>query len=442
MKNQYTSPKDWQFFQSYAGLLPTLSYLGYIAQLISALTEFGVIYALVHQSMADTFPQYALPASLFGAVLGTAFLEVGLRRFLPYSFRAFYFRRFSGLHLAISLPLLFMTLALVFASGYLSVQGSLEIVRQSAPGAPIGSDTLALQRAARQEAATLGLWATDSTLLERRFDPPLNNALLKHQSAVQRETNLWRNRGMALPRARRAELEAGYSTERAVILQQKADAFQKAQDARDMRLEKIEAEKAAALAQLNRQNQASALRADQKIALYGNGLAKFTILALGILILSIGIEEAHRKGSGIEEIVTLRTSDIKNGLLDEFAQATRKRTEQLMLAWIHRIYPPGPTSTGERPLAALPKLYPRDVPESSSSSPLFTILDEPYSHSCQQCATPFTPNTTWQKFCSKDCRMAFHEGKHGKKYLPTKVYRAQQRAEERKQKVMGLFELG
>lgn len=38
---------------------------------------------------------------------------------------------------------------------------------------------------------------------------------------------------------------------------------------------------------------------------------------------------------------------------------------------------------------------------------------------CAQCGALFRYRTTWQKFCSTDCKLAFHEAKHGRKFDPT-----------------------
>jgi H+/gluconate symporter-like permease len=102
MKVQYSLPKDEKFFGDYASLAPTLVALGYLAQVVNALTEFGVVYSIVKASLQDFFPNYAPAVGLFGAIIGTAFLEVGLRKFIPYSVRAILYKRFAGLHLFIS----------------------------------------------------------------------------------------------------------------------------------------------------------------------------------------------------------------------------------------------------------------------------------------------------------------------------------------------------
>jgi hypothetical protein len=46
---------------------------------------------------------------------------------------------------------------------------------------------------------------------------------------------------------------------------------------------------------------------------------------------------------------------------------------------------------------------------------------------CQHCETLFRPKTTWQKFCTIDCREAFHEAKHGQPFKPGQFHKAKNR---------------
>lgn len=42
---------------------------------------------------------------------------------------------------------------------------------------------------------------------------------------------------------------------------------------------------------------------------------------------------------------------------------------------------------------------------------------------CQQCGTHYRPRTTWQKFCSDDCRLAYHAARHGQPFEPGGIWR-------------------
>jgi hypothetical protein len=169
MKSYYTPPQNHQFFQSYYRLTPTLRLMGYLAQVITALAEIGISYRLILSSVAEVFPEYATPVAYSGAIMVTVFLEVGLRRFLPFAFRAVLYRRFSGLHLLISVPVLLITAALIVALGFLSVQGSHEVVRQIAPDPEMIPEDPILLRSEEESDHVLQLWRSDSALLEQQY---------------------------------------------------------------------------------------------------------------------------------------------------------------------------------------------------------------------------------------------------------------------------------
>ena len=42
---------------------------------------------------------------------------------------------------------------------------------------------------------------------------------------------------------------------------------------------------------------------------------------------------------------------------------------------------------------------------------------------CQQCGKHYRPRTTWQKFCSDDCRLAYHAARHGQPFEPGGIWR-------------------
>ena len=58
-------------------------------------------------------------------------------------------------------------------------------------------------------------------------------------------------------------------------------------------------------------------------------------------------------------------------------------------------------------------------------------VEYPYFH------TPFTPRTSWQRFCHTSYRQEYHGKKHGKPYLPRKLYQVRRR--EAGKAVVGLF---
>jgi hypothetical protein len=339
MKFSLTLPKNEQFFQSYAGLIPTLYRLGFLAQLLSALTEVGVLFSLIYASLADVFPQYALPAAIAGAAIGTAMLEVGLRKFLPYSFRAILYKRFAGLHLAMSLAILAVTAGLLAASGLLSFQGSREMVEQVAPPPKLessaGADTLY-----REEAAAI----------EARFAAQIAAAIAAGQAAAKAEgAKLERlehrekttGRSYATSKARIGEkvaaIEADAALAAAALETSKAEALAAAEDRRTASRGKVEAG-----------NDAAKEKAAARTGRWGYGLAYFTVLALLFLVCSIGLHEAYLKGSEIEEEAAPTQYFFQQSVFADFLGAIGNRWQYLARSAIQRIEegtPPPPLPT-------------------------------------------------------------------------------------------------
>ena len=174
MKIHFSLPKDEGFFNSYATLTPTLYKLGFLAQVVSALTEIGIIYSLVYSALVDFFPGIAHLAALFGAVVGTAFLEIGLRKFIPYSFRAILYKRFQGLHLVMSVFIFAVAIGLLFSSGLLSFKGSKDLVAAVTPPAN-QQTTIAIDSFFRQQSAsTQGRFDAQASALQEKFKALIN----------------------------------------------------------------------------------------------------------------------------------------------------------------------------------------------------------------------------------------------------------------------------
>jgi hypothetical protein len=163
--------------------VPTLFKVGFIAQLISAVTEITIIYALIFNSLQDFSPGYARVMSIVGAVIGTALLEVGLRKFTPYSIRAILYRKFSGLDLVMSIFIFLATLGLLGASGYLSFTNSKEIVRSVAPAPDLQTDDQVKEEYALQLANVNSQYSSDSAAIAGRYADQVT-AKNKHFAAL------------------------------------------------------------------------------------------------------------------------------------------------------------------------------------------------------------------------------------------------------------------
>jgi hypothetical protein len=427
MKTYYTAPSNLEFYQAYSGLVSTLRVTGYLAQAISALTEFGVIFSLIKSSLVEIFPDYATQWALLGAILGTLFLEAGLRKFLPFSFRVILYHRYQGLHLPISISVVAVTVALVLTSALLSYQGSREMAVSIVPLPQAVTDAPVLQRQEKANAEAMLQWQGDSLAIEQEYQAAMAETGTRYALRIAQEK---RTPGYSPNQSRRLEAQ-----EKARLATNRAVALKKAIEQRNTRIstsrEKVEHK----LAALEEKNALETHKAGKKAARYGGGLAWFTVIALGILIFGIGIEEAHRKGSGMEETSWIGKFDFEPGL----APTLSFRLEEAWQRWWRNKVPleivdlPVKEQEEEKPLAVdYADVVQVDVTPTASDT-----KDKITARICVSCATPFTPRTSWQRFCNTSCRLEYHGKKHGKPYLPRKLYQARRR--EAGKAVVGLF---
>lgn len=365
-------PKDNDFFNRYATLTPTLYRLGFFAQLVSAFTEFGIIYSLVYSSLADFWPGWAPTAATAGAFIGTAFLEVGLRKFAPYSVRAILFRRFSGLDLLMTVFILLATCALLGTSGALSFKGSKSMVEAVAP-APDQKTTAQADSAYHSgRAVALETYRADSAEIAARFANQAAAVQVAYKSRIEAKESEMRSL-----RTKEGATGENYSTLKAKTREQIADL--KAE--RDGKLADLEAEKSRELSEaatgrkkaleaanqeynaakksVSKFNAQAVADTSGKIGFYGNGLAWFTIICLFVFTISVILHEAHRMGAGIEEKVIPSQYDFSAPVVAEFLNATGNKAQQWLRAGIRRIEegtPPPPLPIAPNELYSLENL--------------------------------------------------------------------------------------
>jgi ribosomal protein L37AE/L43A len=371
--------------------------MGYLAQVITALAEIGISYRLLLASIQEVFPQHAIPAAIVGSVIVTIFLEVGLRKFLPFSFRAILYRRFSGLHLLISIPVLVITVSLIVALAYLSIQGSHEIIRQIAPEPVLLPENSMLSRFEQDRQQIWMVWRGDSVLLEQKYGALERGVEARYRRKMEQNNSYFIRKETELNTLQRRKLEA--------ILE--------ASKRRDERLDQVDQERKAALEQLNLANQAAVFSATDRINQYGGGLAWFTLIAMGVFIFSIGIEEVHRKGSGITEVVIPGHYSFRPGLVDELKWAVENRLNYRLRAKI-------------KEFEALTPLL-EEIEVNLKSDHLNPNAIKYYKKTCKQCGKLYQERTTWQIFCCTNCRIAFHESKQDRNYLSNRFYRAREK---------------
>lgn len=363
MKSFLSLPNNGDFFNRYALLTPTLYKVGYLAQVISALTEFGILYSLIFDGLADFFPQYAPYGALFGAIVGTAILEIGLRQFAPYSVRAILHRRFAGLDLVMTVFILATTAGLLVSSGVLSFKGSREMVAAVAPEAEQQTTTAAdsAYQAARMEASSA--YQLDSAAIATRYaaqiaakrqeydsKADIQRSRISRYKARERAENqsyataishietriatLEAERDKAV-----ADLEARRGDELAVILQRRQTAIDQARD-----------EYATAKGEVKQFNRESIEETESKTNKYGYGLAWFTVVCIIVFLFSVILHEVHHKGSGIELTAQPSQYDFSGSWIAEALAAANSRWQYAVRSRIHSF----DSATPDPPLPVIP----------------------------------------------------------------------------------------
>ncbi|MBV6653981.1 MAG: hypothetical protein KI786_09520, partial [Mameliella sp.] len=169
MKQLKSTPSDTVFFATYAPLATTIRRSGWVAQVISGLTEIGGIYAAAYAALLPIFPYLATTAAGVIAVLGTAMIEVGLRVLAPYSVDAVLNKRYHGLHLAMTIATMALTVFLIGTSGWLSFNNSFIIVEKFTPAAEPRESTPFDSTILRRKDRLYAEWKADSTALTKQF---------------------------------------------------------------------------------------------------------------------------------------------------------------------------------------------------------------------------------------------------------------------------------
>lgn len=272
------------------------------------------------------------------AIIGTAVIEVGLRVLAPHTVDAILYRRFQGLHLAMSIAIWIMTVVLLAASGVLSFNNSREIVAQVTPEAEqqgtAAVDSLHATAITQQKAT----WSSDSAAIAQRyvaqveaqgaaFDGQISAAKRELSNLYNRERRSGQSFASAKDVARQkiADLEATKASTIAGLESSKAEELATARRSYRSAVELAGQRHTAAQDSILAINQAARDERSSTVSTYGYGLAYFTLIALLVFCASVILDRIHRKGSGIEETVELSQYDVNPPAFVEAWAALRDR---------------------------------------------------------------------------------------------------------------------
>lgn len=353
MKTFLSLPKtnDGQaFYSRYATLVPTLNSLGVLAQIVSALTEFGVVYSIIHTSLAPLWPGVAPGAATVGAVVGTAFLELGLRKFAPYSARAIIHRRFSGWDGWITGFVLAATLGLFAASAALSFRGAKTLVAAVAPEAEQTTTAVVDSAATASRAFAEKALVDGETAVKERYGElmqavslsataDLRELTTQLESYERKEARTGSSYATRIGRVRESisGVEANRDRSLAALRSEQALALAEARDRYRSKGEGIDRQLAAEREQISTDNRATEAELAAKVSGYGGGLAYFTLFCLTVFVVAVVIKELHHAGAGIAEEVEPGAYDFEARPVAAFATAVRGRLDRALYGAIHRM---------------------------------------------------------------------------------------------------------
>lgn len=364
MKSFLTLPKDSDFFNRYARLIPALKVSGYLAQVVSALTELGVLFTAIHSSLVFFVPGLAWGGAIMGAFIGVAIIETGLRVLLPYSVRAILHRRFSGLDLPLTVIVWGACVVLLSVGTLMSYHGSRDIVDKVKPKPKLEGTTAADLAYKQAEQKVLNTWRTDSTEIAQRFGALIDAskaqyaALIAQASGQVKRIEARERAGQRFTtaksqaRERVATLEAEQAGKLASLQTDKAKEMGTAAGRKNEALASAAAALGKSKAQTEKTNIKTVTETDHRTNRYKGGLSWFTVICHLILIVSVAVDEIHKKGSGIEAKVVPTQYDFSGTVLSELFHALSCRWNQFVRERIRRIEentppPPLPLSPNE-----------------------------------------------------------------------------------------------
>jgi len=472
MKHLQSAPSDHSFYSTYAKLSKSIKASGYFAQVVSALTEIGGIFAASLSILLPVFGENAVYISGAVAIIGTAVLEVGLRVTIPQAVDAVLYKRWEGLHLAMSIAVFILGVVLLATSGILSFKNSQTVVATMVEVPEIDSTELqgAQIRYNSDKQLLRREYEADSTTIAQRYEKrtqattaayagKLGSAKRELSNVYNKERRTGQSYATAKDRARQsiADVKAERGAELAAITTEQGAELAALKADYRAELKQIEAKRSDNIAEVKEQHQAAVGERDNTVNGYGYGLAYFTIICLFIFLAAVILERIHAKGSGITETVELSQYDVSPPAFVEAWQAFRERIQtnvRTRIAAFEERTPAAPLPTSKRELYDPTQLANvrvelamddenegedrviripvkrRQIGFHTQGSNVRKRTDNEGSENaedgsdpnatvnastghCDNCGTEYTKKVSWQRFCKSDCKLEFHARRHG-----------------------------
>lgn len=487
MKSLHGLPTVQDFFQTYAKLSSAIRRSGFAAQVVSALTEIGGIYAAAYSALLPVFPSLAFYLAAAVALIGTAVIEVGLRVLTPHTVDAVLYRRFNGLYLPMTVAIWLCTALLLGTSGVISFANSKTIVAEYTPPAEQLATTAQDSAYLAEKSALAATFSQDSAMIAGRHESQIQAQKIAYAGKIQAKQtelrNLRRKEGRTgqsfatqkdNAAAAIAAIEAEKAAQLASLEASKAHELGEARKAYTAAAAWAKTGYAAKVDSIQAINRAAIDQRAETVSSYGGGLGYFTIVCLFIFCASVVLDRIHRKGSGIRETIELSQYDVSPPALAEALQAIRERFNYSLMSRIKAFAdrtPPAPLPTqptqlydptevsnitivlkvdqdangGEivmqpkrRPIGFSTQGQQGGSPSVSNAAGNAGPVNNGSVNNgtklppkiCLHCGQEYPPKVSWQKFCSTQCKDAYHAGQHGGQSFDPAAYHKQKKGKK------------
>lgn len=339
MKNIKSLPKDKAFFNVYAPFVAAILKAGIFSQIISGLTEMGIIFTGAKKAF-EPFGLGWIGLAIAGlvAAVAAATIEVGLKKATPVAVDSILYKRFSGLHTPITILVWLLVIVLAATSGVLSFKNSSVIVDNFTPQAQEQTTAAADSIKASDLSAFKATFKADSTSIAESAKSSLEAAKVATAAkivAINEQIRAYESKegrtGQSFISAKdrlrqeRANVEAKAAQQLADITNQKASQLSAARESYKSSLQAITASHSATVADIQATNQMEATERQTTVQSHGLGLGWFTLVCLFVFFVSIVVDRLYHKGAGIDQTVQIDAYDFRPSAIVEAVAAVRER---------------------------------------------------------------------------------------------------------------------
>ena len=331
MKVHQSLPQNEAFFGYYARLIPTLFKVGLLSQAFSAAIEIYILYSILlpkFQGVTDKPGAAALTGALFLVVL----LEVGLRTSAAFSVRAILYSKWRGLDLPMSAFIFLLSGSLLLCSVVLHIEGAKEAVEANNKAPEVEQTAHIETNGKSEEEALLRSFSQDSGAIAATYAGRINSA--REAATAKERAYLTRagatGAGAAAIRAKGAEKIAALEALR-------GKAVERLLERKDGRLERLKTRQFAAVDEIAGRNKKRLQTSEERLNKYAGYLSTFSVLTVLFFLLTIALNEIHKKGAGIEEVAIASQYEFEEGVFEKLATAVNDKFQYHARRAIDRI---------------------------------------------------------------------------------------------------------